>query len=150
MSKTRVEAVDECLRDEGYPDALLIRHHESLFGFARNFAAEADRLQTENETLCRKNADQATQLRNFSTYYERVEAENDRLQATVDKLPKCWGLKDGKLVQDVPVVPSVDNVYERRHVNPDRTLVVMPVRLINCHHASSCYSTREAAEAKAN
>lgn len=30
-------------------------------------------------------------------------AELDRLQAIVDKLPKCWRLLDGKLVQDVPV-----------------------------------------------
>ena len=26
---------------------------------------------------------------------------------TLDKLPKCWALRDGKLVQDCPVVPGM-------------------------------------------
>lgn len=38
---------------------------------------------------------------------ERTKAKIDGLQAIVAKLPKCWGLKDGKLVQDVPVVPEM-------------------------------------------
>ena len=35
------------------------------------------------------------------------EAKVARLQAIVDKLPKCWRLVEGKLVQDVPVVPGM-------------------------------------------
>jgi len=27
---------------------------------------------------------------------------------TLDKLPKCWALRDGKLVQDCPVVPGME------------------------------------------
>ncbi len=35
--------------------------------------------------------------------------EAERLQAIVDKLPKCWRLDDsGKLVQDVSVVPGME------------------------------------------
>ena len=39
--------------------------------------------------------------------HEVQHAEIERLRVTVDKMPKCWGLKDGKLVQDVPVVPGM-------------------------------------------
>ena len=40
----------------------------------------------------------------------------ERLQAIVDKLPKCWRLNDaGELVQDCPVVPGMKVwVWERR------------------------------------
>lgn len=57
MKKTRVEAVDERLREEGYPDCVSSMIVEPLFCFARNFAAEADQLanrieelETENKT----------------------------------------------------------------------------------------------------
>ncbi len=38
--------------------------------------------------------------------------EVDRLKAIVDKIPTCWGLTDGKLLQDVPVVPGMTVYYE--------------------------------------
>ena len=38
-----------------------------------------------------------------------LEAEVERLQAIVDKLPKCWRLDEaGKLIQDVPVYLGMD------------------------------------------
>jgi len=51
MSKTRVETVDERLRELGYPDANYVTYHDTLLEFARNFAAEADRQQAEIERL---------------------------------------------------------------------------------------------------
>ena len=33
-------------------------------------------------------------------------AELERRRETLGKLPKCWQLRDGKLVQDCPVVPG--------------------------------------------
>lgn len=69
-------------------------------------------------------------------------------EAIVARLPKCWRLDDnGKLVQDVPVVPTVSSVYERRYVNPDHALIIMATIVINAGHAAKCFSTREAAEA---
>ncbi len=38
-----------------------------------------------------------------------AKAEIERLEAIVDKLPKCWRLvENGKLVRDVPAVPGMD------------------------------------------
>ena len=45
----------------------------------------------------------------FQRHYQYYKAEVDRLQAIVDKLPKCWRLDEsGKRVQDVPVVPGME------------------------------------------
>ncbi len=40
-------------------------------------------------------------------FARRLAAEIDRLLALEAKLPRCWGLRDGVLVKDVPVVPGM-------------------------------------------
>lgn len=83
--------------------------------------------------------------------------ELKRLQAIVDKLPKCWRLnEEGKLVQDVPVLPNMmvwvwlDGELEQRIIeniahglvclsDTDNWVQEMCPELV--------YSTREAAEA---
>jgi len=89
----------------------------------------------------------------------QLEAEVKRLQAIVAKLPKCWRLVDGKLVQDVPMTPEmkvfvrydddivrgpfvVAGVYSKKvqWVSPDSVGYVGA-------RFSCCYDTQEAAEA---
>ena len=88
----------------------------------------------------------------------RITRVTERLQAIVDKLPKCWRLKDGKLVQDVPVVPGMDVWICLGHGHSVQMLVVgvlIDNRVTLMFHskhrtveqAADCYSTREAAEA---
>ncbi len=85
--------------------------------------------------------------------------EIERLQATVDKLPKCWRLLDGKLVQDVSVTPGMTiwrlwpaGEYVSQRISqlhgpfPVSREVIGDCNLHN-HPAVECYSTREAAEA---
>jgi hypothetical protein len=40
-------------------------------------------------------------------YARELEQDRDRLAAIVAKLPKCWALRDGKLVQDEPITPGM-------------------------------------------
>ncbi len=91
---------------------------------------------------------------------EAQQAKIERLQAIVDRLPKCWRLNDaGELVQDVPVVPgmivwrvwsaseylpcSISKLHYPAPVGPS---AIMDSNLNN-HPAADCYSTIEAAEA---
>ena len=72
----------------------------------------------------------------------------ERLQGIVDKLPKCWRLKDGKLVQDVLVLPEMTIWYDSplgvvSEVLDDWGDVVSVVY----DYTFEIYSTREAAEA---
>jgi len=86
----------------------------------------------------------------------------EELQAVIDKLPKCWRILDGELVQDVPIVPDMlvyiivgEHIDERRVVGPygqKALLIVEPERHGSCRGTrhilvEHCHSTREAAEA---
>ena len=96
-----------------------------------------------------------------------LKAEIKRLQVIVDKLPKCWRLDDdGKLVQDVPVVPGMRvwinkgtrfcegpgilsesrSMWTVRYVGTI-TIAIVLKDLSAYVRVSDCYSTREAAEA---
>lgn len=84
---------------------------------------------------------------------------NDRLQAIVDTVPKCWQLVDGELKQTCPVVPGmtvwvpaegeavgywrifVKGVHASGHVE---TAIGGSPRFFDL---GVCYNTREAAEA---
>jgi len=95
-------------------------------------------------------------------YVHALEAEIERLQAIVDKLPKCWRLNEqGELVQDEPMCPGMEvwwifpsrRVIFRRiilAVDNDRA-VLQRWRFApnegNFVRSSKCYLTREAAEA---
>jgi hypothetical protein len=93
-------------------------------------------------------------------------AERNDLQAIVAKLPKCWGLKFGKLVQDVPVVPGMEAwinkgtrflegpgiLSESRSQWTVRTVGANMLHLAMLDmsayvRVSDCYDSREAAEA---
>ena len=39
---------------------------------------------------------------------ECIREQHRAAKAIVDQLPKCWGLRDGVLVQDVAVVPGME------------------------------------------
>ena len=96
----------------------------------RNYSGEA-----ASEIMACRHKIERTRIEN-RTLREEVK----RLQAIVDKLPKCWRLNEaGELVQDVPVVPGMilyNGTYE--FVVSDRHI---PTADFNW------YSTREAAEA---
>lgn len=84
--------------------------------------------------------------------------EIERLQAIVDTLPKCWGLTDGVLVKDVPVVPGMD-VWVSGAGASGSELWMIEVTAIDdegyvsgniggrprCWHVDKCANTREAA-----
>lgn len=92
------------------------------------------------------------------------DSENARLQAIVDALPKCWRLKDGELVQDVPVVPGMRlwwpslggirsmEVVSLGDLSSDWPATVRmaatsePSASLYRWHVQGCYNTREAAE----
>ena len=124
MSETRVETVDKNLREIGYPDKAYSIYHEDLLGFARNFAAEADRQEKE---------------------IKRLLAERVADKATIAKLPHT---ADG-----VAVVSGI-KVYERdptgyiqgydvgTNMASDDSSCPSGAYLMYSH----CYSTREAAE----
>lgn len=42
------------------------------------------------------------------TQLAKQQREMAALRAVVSQLPKCWRVVDGKLAQDVPVVPGMD------------------------------------------
>jgi len=83
--------------------------------------------------------------------HSRSQAKIERLQAIIDKLPKCWRLQDGKLVQDVPVVPGTDFW---KVLGPTGSTWIRKVRVsLTCSTVDASgwnrtCSTREAAEAK--
>ena len=62
---------------------------------------ESNRLRAELATACKK---------------------IEQLQEIVDKLPKCWRLVDGELVQDVPVVPGMAVHYIDYRQGGDRVI----------------------------
>ena len=96
---------------------------------------------------------------------ERTKTKIERLKVVEGKLPKCWRLKDGKLVQDVPVVPGMvvfwtgpmDREIVRREViglakdqsipETAPTLWGLKFRDGGTGFACQCTDTREAAEA---
>ena len=47
------------------------------------------------------------ECRAANTIIAKLEGKLASLRAIVDQLPKCWGLRNGVLVQDVPVVPRM-------------------------------------------
>ncbi len=87
MCKTRLEAVDNMLREKGYADDTL---PDDLLCFARNFAREADRQQTEIARLQASVDDLQIRFDRYIRASTRSEcgagAKIDRLQAVVDKL----------------------------------------------------------------
>lgn len=90
------------------------------------------------------------------------DAEIERLQTIVDKLPKCWRLNDeGVLVRDEPVVPGMVvhfwfgpsyriELYTRtvRTVEADGWLTWVEKGPERGRSAEDCYSTHKAAEAE--
>lgn len=103
--------------------------------------------------------------RKGSVAHAAAADELERLWEIVDKLPKCWGLTDGKLVQNVPVVPGMTiwswwsdgedpaEIYEDivQHVETSPKCEAETDPLVICAVGdaplSECFSTREAAEA---
>ena len=90
------------------------------------------------------------------------EAELARLQEIVDKLPKCWRLVDGELVQDQPFVPQhvslwywtvQGTIIQRGILGSDWSNYQHQWRIDFGTHgshpvaATACYSTLQAAEA---
>jgi len=43
-----------------------------------------------------------------NSQFAQCQEENQRLREVVEKLPKCWRLVEGELVQDVPIVPLME------------------------------------------
>ena len=79
-------------------------------------------------------------------------ASDDAL--VVDKLPKCWRLVDGELVQDCVVVPSRDAVYYMCDAGLAHVAVEWYkgewVSSVHCSvRVSDCANTPEAAKALA-
>lgn len=95
-----------------------------------------------------------------STVVDLVEP----LLAIVDKLPQCWRLVDGQLVQDVPVLPGMTlwsvriwDIKRIEVVSLDDLTSDWPATIrmgasgergtLYRWHVQGCYSTLEAAEA---
>jgi hypothetical protein len=88
-----------------------------------------------------------------------LEQDRDRLAAIVARLPKCWALRDGKLVQDESIDLTEDawladpSPHCVRLVTMDRTGIVTtmfhgtPYRHVA---PSDLFASREAAEAARN
>ncbi len=78
-----------------------------------------------------------------------------RLQAIIDKLPKCWRLLDGKLVQDVPVMPGMKLLCNGDWWEVESISNTGAVRLADYRGGTrylsvfgeNCHNSREAAEA---
>jgi hypothetical protein len=95
---------------------------------------------TENEI--------AEAIRNMADTIRRVALDRDRLQAVINRLPKCWRLNEsGELVQDVPMVPGLrvwikfgGKITETTHDGTD-------ILKSFWSNAAMCYSSLEAAEA---
>lgn len=98
----------------------------------------------------------------ISELVEDAADEIERLAAMVAPLPKCWRLVDGKLIQDVLLMPGV-RVYFRGMATPSEIRSEVIDRLTWTwkgmwlewqdsppnpgREPHDCYSTREAAEA---
>lgn len=74
--------------------------------------AELARLREENEKLnsiVGPVVDVADEVNGKEWPVYEIQTEVSRLRSIVDRLPKCWRLdENGKLVQDVPVVPGMN------------------------------------------
>lgn len=100
--------------------------------------------------------------------FRELDAKRYRLQPIVDKLPKCWRLVKGKLVQDAIVLPGM-TLWDRQIGGIKQIEVVALQDLASswpatirmqasdydrrvstyCWHVQGCFLTREAAEAAA-
>ncbi len=83
-----------------------------------------------------------------------LPGELERLQAVVDKLPKCWRLNEaGALVQDVPVVIGMEVWVRNKQtiIRKRQVLAITSTSIGDGYHPHSahadCYSTEAAARA---